>query len=113
MNVYQIVGNNIQRLRKRKKLNQLEFSKIINLSRTGVVNLEKGRSQPSIFRIWEIAEFFGVTLHDIIPDCPEEGKPIVVAKNKELPESLIAFLLSQGCELEEGTLKIKQVNLAQ
>nr|WP_275061824.1 helix-turn-helix transcriptional regulator [Diplocloster agilis] len=56
----------MQELRKQKKLTQEELSEILFVSRTAISKWESGRGYPSIDSLKAIAEFFGVTIDELL-----------------------------------------------
>lgn len=59
-------GENLKRLRKGRKLTQLDISKIVNTDRSNVANYERGRRLPPIDSLIKIAEFFNVSLDELV-----------------------------------------------
>jgi len=64
---YAAVGSKIRMARKQKNIDQETFAKFIQLSRTSVINIEKGRQRPSIFQIWVMAHHLQIPITDLIP----------------------------------------------
>lgn len=60
-----IIGKNLLKLRKNKKLTQLEVAEKFNYSDKSISKWEKGESLPSIEVLCELAEFYGVSLDDL------------------------------------------------
>ena len=56
----------LQKLRKQKNLTQEELARAIYVSRTAVSKWESGRGYPSIDSLKAIAQFFGVTIDDLL-----------------------------------------------
>ena len=56
----------LQELRKQKNLTQEELSEILFVSRTAISKWESGRGYPSIDSLKAIAEFFGVTIDELL-----------------------------------------------
>ena len=56
----------LQELRKQKNLTQEELSEILFVSRTAISKWESGRGYPSIDSLKSIAEFFGVTIDELL-----------------------------------------------
>ncbi len=56
------VGLNIRNARKSTRLDQRKFGELIGLSRTSMVNLEKGRQSVSLFKLNQISELTGYPL---------------------------------------------------
>lgn len=53
---------NFRELRKGFGLTQEQMAKILHVSRTAVSNYERGRMEPSIQTLKDIAQFFGISL---------------------------------------------------
>lgn len=60
------LAQNLKYLRERKGLSQREFSAHLGLSRAMVGNWETGERKPEIEMIIRLAEYFGVTLDDLV-----------------------------------------------
>ncbi len=60
-----IIGENLLKLRKNKKLTQLELAEQFNYSDKSISKWEKGESLPNIEVLCQLAEFYGVTLNDL------------------------------------------------
>ena len=56
----------LQELRKQKNLTQEELSEILFVSRTAISKWESGHGYPSIDSLKAIAEFFGVTIDELL-----------------------------------------------
>ena len=56
----------LQELRKQKNLTQEELSEMLFVSRTAISKWESGRGYPSIDSLKTIAEFFGVTIDELL-----------------------------------------------
>ena len=56
----------LQELRKQKNLTQEELSEILFVSRTAISKWESGRGYPRIDSLKAIAEFFGVTIDELL-----------------------------------------------
>lgn len=89
----QNVSKNIASLRKEKGLTQAELAKALNYSDKSVSKWERGDGIPDVFVLQKTAEFFDVTLNDII------SEKIVLPKKKKKPyltSRIIIPLLSVG-----------------
>jgi len=60
-----IIGKNLLKLRKDKKLTQLEVAEKFNYSDKSISKWEKGESLPSVEVLCELAQFYGVTLDNL------------------------------------------------
>ncbi len=60
------LGNNLYTLRKKRGLSQEEFAEKIHISRQAVSKWERGEAFPDTENLIEIAEFYGVTLDELV-----------------------------------------------
>lgn len=69
MDMRKLVGRNVQKFRQRKSLTQEELAEISGFSQQYISGLEKGRRNPTIVTIYELALALGVTHMDLLrPD---------------------------------------------
>lgn len=61
------VASKIKALRQQKGIDQETIARVLDLTRTSIINIEKGRQKPSIQQVWTIARFLKVQITDIIP----------------------------------------------
>ena len=66
------VGRRVQGVRKRFGVTQATLADAINVSRTSVVNLESGRQQMGLYKLYKAACLLGCRLREIIPDDSTE-----------------------------------------
>lgn len=57
-----VLGKRIKKLREKKKLNQIEFSKILNISNTTLSQYEAGNRTPSDQIKEKVADYFDVSI---------------------------------------------------
>lgn len=57
--------NNIQQLRKERKITQEELGKMCGVSRQTIISLENGKYNPSIMLAHKIAVIFGCIIEDV------------------------------------------------
>ncbi len=72
-----ILGKRIKRLREKKNLNQLEFSKILNISNTTLSQYEAGNRTPSDEIKEKVADYFDVSVDYLLgrtEKCNSEAK---------------------------------------
>ncbi len=60
------IGNNIRKIRGVKKLNQSDFADLFNLKRGAIGAYEEGRAEPKIETIMDIANYFSISLDDLL-----------------------------------------------
>lgn len=69
MDMRKLVGRNVQRIRQRKRLTQEQLAEISGFSQQYISGLEKGRRNPTIITIFELALALGVGHMDLVrPD---------------------------------------------
>ena len=57
--------NELERLRKERRLSQEDLAEILEVSRQTIISLEKGKYNPSILLAFKIAKYFNQTIEDI------------------------------------------------
>jgi len=73
---YQEVGFIISDLRKNAEMSQQTLAEKVGLSRTSIVNIEKGRQYSPLHVLWEITQSLQVELSMLIPDLEYERNDI-------------------------------------
>ena len=80
------LGMRIKLLRERQDLSQYTFSSMIELDRTYLIGVEKGRRNVSIDNLCKIARGLGISLSEL---CEGVDDPESVARRLELMEELL------------------------
>jgi transcriptional regulator with XRE-family HTH domain len=102
---YLSIGENIRNIRKSKQIDQEAMAIAVGLSRTSIINIEKGRQRPSIFQLYAMAQVLNTPISNLLPlPAPEllEEKERLKEKFKDLNYSdadknmLAEFALSTG-----------------
>ncbi len=71
MDMRKLVGRNFARLRREKGLTQEEVSARAGFSQQYLSGLERGKRNPSIVTLYELAQALGVDHMDLVrPDAP-------------------------------------------
>jgi transcriptional regulator with XRE-family HTH domain len=69
MDMRKLVGRNVRKIRLRKGLTQEQFAEKSGFSQQYISGLEKGRRNPTIVTIHELAQALGVSHMDLVrPD---------------------------------------------
>lgn len=91
-----VIGQNLQKLRREKKLTQLELAEKFNYSDKSISKWEKGESLPSIEVLYQLSKFYGVSLDALTSEAMPTPQPEhhSLLKDKLLPTKLIIALLS-------------------
>jgi transcriptional regulator with XRE-family HTH domain len=66
MDMRKLVGKNVRRIREKKGLTQEELAEVSGFSQQYISSLEKGRRNPTIITLYEIALSLGVSHVDLI-----------------------------------------------
>lgn len=64
--------NNLEKIRKERRIKQEELADALEVSRQTIGSLENGRYNPSILLAFKIARYFGMSVEDIF--IYEDGK---------------------------------------
>ena len=73
MDMRELVGRNVLKIRTQKGLTQERFSEISGFSQQYISGLEKGKRNPTIVTLYELAKALGVSHMDLIR--PSRGRP--------------------------------------
>jgi transcriptional regulator with XRE-family HTH domain len=69
MDMRKLVGRNVRKIRLRKSLTQEQFAEKSGFAQQYISGLEKGRRNPTIVTIYELAQALGVSHMDLVrPD---------------------------------------------
>lgn len=107
-----IIGQNLQQLRKNKKMTQLELAEKFNYSDKSISKWEKGESLPGVEVLCELAEFYGVSLDYLthvnngenFPKPQKDKKENKVKIPRMFPAHLVITLLSVAAVWFLGTI---------
>ena len=91
-NMHEILSDNSTRLRKSRNLTQAEFADIIKYSDKSVSKWETGMSVPSLETLVEIAEFYGMSLDDLVKKPVDSEKVMIVEKIQKTNKLTICLL---------------------
>lgn len=94
-----VLGDRIKLIREANKLNQVEFGKILNVTKQTVSNWENNNIQPSIEMVKKIALKFGVS-SDYILEL-EDIRAHAIFLNKGLPIDKVAHIQFLIKDMEE------------
>lgn len=81
------LGSKLQKLRKSKNLSQEAFADIMKVSRQSVSKWELDQTFPEISKLIEIADYFQITLDDLLRDNQAEALNV----NKSQEEEYIGY----------------------
>ena len=95
----QLIASNISKLRKQKKLTQLEFAKILNYSDKAISKWERAESIPDVIILKQIADLFGVTVDYIINEHTDNEKILVIEEKKKSKINKISLTLLATCPI--------------
>lgn len=77
---YIYVGEKVRFQRKKARMDQETLARHVNLSRTTIINIEKGRQRLSLEHAWLTAKVLEISIEDILP--PMETKSVEEWKNE-------------------------------
>ena len=60
------IGENIKRLRRGRGMTQAQLAKVLNISSAAVSKWEKGDSFPDITLLFPIADYFGISVDELM-----------------------------------------------
>lgn len=75
--IYKQIGSLIYKIRKDLNMTQEALAQKIELTRASVTQIENGRQKLPIFQLYKIADIFGISIYELLPDnkkVSNEGK---------------------------------------
>jgi transcriptional regulator with XRE-family HTH domain len=97
---YRRLGELLRKQRAQKRITQEALGAHLGLSRTSIVNIEKGRQHIAVHQLARIADYLGCTVADLIPSLTEEHALSEVLRAKAPDEGALTFLTSVSTEAE-------------
>ena len=93
-NIREIIGENLASLRKEAKLTQLELAEKFNYSDKAVSKWEKGDTIPDIETLYNLCQFYGVTLDYLThKGSPSEKQEYILQKKGDFRKKVLITLL--------------------
>jgi transcriptional regulator with XRE-family HTH domain len=74
MDMRRLVGDNVRRVREKKGLTQEQFADLSGFSQQYISSLERGRRNPTIITIYELAVALGVSHMDLVRSRKTVGR---------------------------------------
>lgn len=101
MNIAEVIGKNLLRLRKGKNLTQDEVAERLGVSPQAVSKWENGISCPDIALLPDIAKIYGVMIDELMNETNEndEKRPVMLLvpeEKRKKPEEIILRILVDG-----------------
>lgn len=103
-NFYELIGSAINKKRKELGYTQMELANKTGMSRTSIVNIEKGRQFPPLHLVWELSRALDCDPSDFFP---KSNKSFYEKPSKSNILKVINKKSKQGDIRKESASKIK------
>lgn len=103
-----IFGNNLMRLRKEHKLTRQAFADVLKLPVTTVAGYETAGREPKFSLLIKIADYFGVSIDNLIRKNDIAFKTVNNSVTLEIPENLSKEEVQKVLTLHNELLKTAQ-----
>lgn len=90
--MYEILRDNLVRLRKNRGLTQVELAEILKYSDKSVSKWETGETLPSIETLVHLSDFYGVAVDDLLRKPVDVNKEVAVEKIKIINKKIVIAL---------------------
>ncbi len=90
--MYEILRDNLVRLRKNRGLTQVELAEILKYSDKSVSKWETGETLPSIETLVHLSDFYGVPVDDLLRKPVDVNKEVEVEKIKIINKKIVIAL---------------------
>jgi transcriptional regulator with XRE-family HTH domain len=74
MDMRELVGRNVKRIRQERGLTQERLAELSGFSQQYISGLEQGRRNPTIVTIFELATVLGVSHIELVQPAPEDER---------------------------------------
>ncbi len=74
--IYRVFGSRLRELRERASITQEELAKRVDLSRTSITNIEKGRQRVLLHQFVDLAEALNVEPTTLMPAASDDEAPL-------------------------------------
>jgi transcriptional regulator with XRE-family HTH domain len=71
MDMRKLVGRNVKRIRQKNGLTQEQFAEVSGFSQQYISSLERGRRNPTVVTLYELATALGVSHMDLVKPIRE------------------------------------------
>ena len=105
-NIREIIGENLASLRKEAKLTQLELAEKFNYSDKAVSKWEKGDTIPDIETLYNLCQFYGVTIDYLTHQGSLNDKKEYVLKKHSI-EAILKALKPSNISI--GSNEVKRI----
>lgn len=99
-----MIGDQIKRLRKIKKITQEDLGKLVGLSGVAIMRYEKGQREPNLETIQKIADALGVSINDLIESPPNKEVKSFADSQKYFKRGTKKPLIENGKIINETTI---------
>ena len=100
-----LIGRNIKQLRRERELTQEEVAAHLGISFQAISKWERGDGYPDITMLPAIANYFGVTVDELLGMDSIEKQQRYDAVNREYEENRVAGRYAENAELMQAALK--------
>ena len=83
---YDFLGNKIQEYRKLKNYSQEQLGKVIDLSRTSIVHIEKGNQKIPIYKLFILAFELNIEIGNFFPRIEKNDKLIDLISKERISD---------------------------
>ena len=96
--------NNLKFLRVQKNLSQKELAKVFNVAPSTYNQWETGKREPDLAALTAIADFYGVTIDELVGREPIKKEPVPDINVGDKLDGAILTLFSQLTEAEKSLI---------
>ncbi|MBQ9743820.1 MAG: helix-turn-helix transcriptional regulator [Clostridia bacterium] len=89
-----IIASNLSKFRKNRGLTQVELAEKLNYSDKAVSRWERGDTMPDISVLYELCNFYGITLDLLVTEDAEVAEPERVYDKNSMAYRILVMLLS-------------------
>ena len=98
MEEFKNVAGNIRKYRKRKNLTQAQLAEMFSVTSQNISKWEKGISMPDISNLWKLAQFFSISLEELlgVSSAPKRCKAMIAIDGGGTKRNLFFLMIKAG-----------------
>lgn len=102
--LYEIMGSRIKKRREELKINQSDLGDSVDIGRSSIANIEKGRQKPPLSVIYKICKALDIEVHFVLPTYIEIEELVKAEDDNSLKIYYEKYNLNENLQREIDSL---------
>lgn len=102
--LYEIMGTRIKMRREELGISQSDLGEMVEIGRSSIVNIEKGRQKPPLSVIYKICRALNIDVHSVLPTYIEIDEMVNAEEDNPLKMYYAKYNLGEDLQRELDSL---------